>query len=259
MIPSITRPGRAIGGLLAVLAVAVAACGGGSTASTAPTTGSNSTDSGASGGGGGVGGGALTGAAARLSDINSYKFSMTMIGGDLATQLSGFSGATLSATAPIKMSGTIIVKPNKAADIMMGAFHMIETGGSDYMDVSGTGTFISTPMTGPGLADSFAPASMFSTLITGSTVSGFNKVGTEPKNGVSADHYQGSQAELAALGPESGVTGATWTADVWIATDGGYPVSLAIVGTTNKVIVYEVLFDIINVNDPANAVTAPSA
>jgi hypothetical protein len=101
---------------------------------------------------------------------------------------------------------------------------------------------------------------MFSSLIDPSLLGEFNKVGTGPKNGVNADHYQGSQAVLSALGTLTNVQSATWTADLWIATDGGYPVGMAIVGTAaDGTVAYEMVFDITNVNDPSNAVTAPSA
>jgi hypothetical protein len=109
------------------------------------------------------------------------------------------------------------------------------------------------------MADSFAPSAMFSSMIDPSTVSGFTKVGTEQKNGVAADHYRASQAVLSDLGSELDVQGATWTADVWIATNGGYPVGMAIIGTAaDKSIAYEIVFNITNVNDPANKVTAPT-
>jgi hypothetical protein len=109
------------------------------------------------------------------------------------------------------------------------------------------------------MADSFAPSTMFSSMMDPSTMAGFTKVGTEQKNGVTADHYQASQAALAEFGSAFDVTGATWSADIWIATNGGYPVSMAIIGTAaDKSIAYEILFDITNVNDPANVVTAPT-
>jgi len=125
--------------------------------------------------------------------------------------------------------------------------------------MGGSGSFISYPATGTSMADSFAPSTMFSSMMDPSTLGGFTKVGTEQKNGVTADHYQASQAALAEFGSAFDVTGATWSADIWIATNGGYPVSMAIIGTAaDKSTAYEILFDITNVNDPANVVTAPT-
>jgi hypothetical protein len=98
---------------------------------------------------------------------------------------------------------------------------------------------------------------MFSSMV-GSTSEGFNKVGTESKNGVQADHYTGTQAVYGQLDSLAGVSGATWTADLWIATPGGYPVSMAFIATADSKVAYEILFDITNVNDPNNKITAPA-
>ena len=54
-------------------------------------------------------------------------------------------------------------------------------------------------------------------------------------------------------------TATKWTADVWIATQGGYPVSTAIVGGDDSgKVVFQLVFDITNINDSANKVTAPT-
>jgi hypothetical protein len=182
---------------------------------------------------------------------------MTLAGGDWGSMLSALGGAGATGSGAFTIGGTIVVKPDKAADITMAGIHIIEIGGTDYIDM-GTGSFISSP-TSSSMVDSFAPSAMFSSMIDPSTVSGFTKVGTEQKNGVTADHYQGSQAALSDLGSALGVQGATWTADVWIATNGGYPVGMAIIGTAaDKSIAYEILFNITNVNDPSNTVTKPT-
>jgi hypothetical protein len=240
------------------MAIALAACSSSSKGSTAPTTAGGVTAAPTTAGGGDGGGAILGGAAAKLSDIASYKFSMTLAGGSFGSMLGALGGAGATGNE-FTIAGTIVAKPDKAADITMAGMHIIEIGGNEYIDMSGTGTFISTPATGTSLADSFAPATMFSSMVSGSTMSGFNKVGSDNKNGVNADHYQGTEAVLSQFGTASGVEAATWTADLWIATDGGYPVSMAIIGTaTDKTLVYEILFDITNVNDPANKITAPS-
>jgi hypothetical protein len=255
MVRAFGRPARGLFILLTVLAIALAACSGGS-GSAAPTGGARASTGPGGGNGGNGGSSVLGGAAAKLSDIASYKFSMTLAGGDYGSMLSALGGAAATGNAPFTMTGTIIAKPDKAADITMGAFHIIEVGGNDYLDMSGSGSYISTPTTS-SMADAFAPSSMFSSMIS-TSYTGFNKVGSEPKNGVGADHYQGTKAVLDQLASAAGVTGATWTADVWIASDGGYPVSMAIVAiAADKTIAYEILFDITNVNDPANQVTAP--
>lgn len=183
---------------------------------------------------------------------------MTLAGGSFGSLLSALGG-TGSGGAPFTMTGTITVSPEKAADINLAGLHMIEVGGFDYLDMSGSGTFFKTAASGSSLADSFSPETMFSSALDTSSASGCHKVGTETKNGVSADHYQASSSALADYGSSLGVTGATWSADVWIAKDGGYPVSMAIVATaSDKSVAYEIKFDLSNVNDPANKITAPT-
>ena len=201
----------------------------------------------------------LSGAASAFSTISSYKFSMTLAGGDFGSILSALNPGSSSDNAPFTMSGTITLTPKKAADIDMAGFHMIEIDGYDYLDMGGTGSFFKTPASGSSLADSFSPSTMFSSAIDTSAGNGWTKVGTETKNGVSADHYQASTSALAEYGSSLGVTDATWSADVWIATDGGYPVSMDILATaSDNSVAYEIKFDITNVNDPANTITAPT-
>jgi hypothetical protein len=256
-----TRQARGLLILITVAAIVVAACG---SSAKAPTGSSGAGASQATakptlsgGGGGGGGGGDLSGAAANLDNITSYKFSMTLAGGQWGSMLGMLGGgASETGNAPFTITGTIVTKPDKAADISLAGLRMIEIGGMDYIDL-GTGQFMSTPQSGSSLADSFAPSEMFSSMV-GSVSTGFNKVGTEQKNGVAADHYQGTDAAFAGLDTLSGVQNATWTADVWIATEGGYPVSMAVIGTVNGEMVYEILFDVTNVNDPGNKIEVPS-
>ncbi|MGD0861914.1 MAG: hypothetical protein ABSA21_04055 [Candidatus Limnocylindrales bacterium] len=259
MVRVLGRQARGLLVLLTVVAIALAACSSsssGTNGTAAPATGGNvGTAAPATGNSGG--GSGLSGAAAQLAAIDSYKFTMTLAGGDWGSMLSALGGAGATGSGAFTIGGTIVVKPDKAADITMAGIHIIEIGGTDYIDM-GTGSFISSP-TSSSMVDSFAPSAMFSSMIDPSTVSGFTKVGTEQKNGVTADHYQGSQAALSDLGSALGVQGATWTADVWIATNGGYPVGMAIIGTAaDKSIAYEILFNITNVNDPSNTVTKPT-
>jgi len=256
-----SKQGQSLLILVAAAAIAVAACGSSSNTNAPGGTGSNGggligTAKPTLNGGGGGDGGGLGGAAASLDNLDSYKFSMTLAGGTWGSTLSMFGGAGATGNAPFTMTGTIVAKPDKAADVVLGGFHIIEVNGTDYIDM-GTGSFMSTPVSGSGMADTFSPSTMFSSMI-GSTTTGYDKVGTEQKNGVGADHYKGNEAVYSQLDRYSGVSNATWTADVWIATSGGYPVSMAIIGTSGGQIVYETAFDLTNINDPANKVTAPT-
>jgi hypothetical protein len=245
------KHGRGLLVSLAIVAIAVSACGSssGTKAPDSPASGAPNTTV-APGGGSG-----LAGAATAFSSLKSYKFSMTLAGGSFGSMLSVLGGASASAGAGFTVKGTVLVA-DKAADVDVMGMHMIEVGGFSYLDMGGS--FAKTPSNGDSLADSFSPAKIFSSSI-GSTADGYSKVGTESKNGVQADHFKAADSTLSGMGSVLGVGNATWTSDVWIAVDGGYPVSMAMVATlSDKSIGYEVLFDISNINDPANTVTAPT-
>jgi len=248
---------------LAIAAIALSACSSsGSSAAPGATTAPGATISGgvttapadtqAADAGSGSGLGDASGA---FASIKSYKFSMTLAGGSFGSMLSALGGAGATGAGGITISGTVTSNP-AASDIDMAGMRIIEIDGSDYMDL-GTGGFIKTPQTGSSLADGFAPSKMFQSSL--GTASDYKKVGSEDKNGVKTDHYQASASAFAGMSSALGVTNATWTADVWIAQTGGYPVSMDIVASTSdNSIAYEVKFDITNINDPSLKVTAPT-
>jgi hypothetical protein len=234
--------------LLALVAIILGACSSGATIA-APSN-SGATDPPPTG---------LGAAATAFAKVDSYRFTMTLAGASYSSMLAMLPTSSAVGNAPFTMGGTITIKPMIGADITMVGLHIIEIGGHDYMDVGGTGAFDQITITGTRLADRFSPATMFSTTIDPSTVGGYDLVGTGSKNGVPADHYQASSAALATLGAISGIAGATWSADIWIAQSGGYPVSMAIIAeAADKSIAHEVLFDISNVGDPANSVKVPT-
>jgi hypothetical protein len=256
--------GRGLILLMAVMSIALSGCGG---SSATPSGGTGSTDNGTTGGGAGsstgvADGGVLNGAATALGKINSYQFKMTLAGSSFSSTLGALGGATATGSAAMDVSGTIILKPAQAVDVTVMGMHIIEIGGYSYLDL-GTGQFIKTKSTGKSMADAFSPSTMFSSSMSAATDSGYDKVGSESKNGVQTDHYQASAATLAVLGTalssELGGATVTWSSDVWIATPGGYPVSYAVVAkTSDGTVVYEVSFDLTNINDSGNSVTAPT-
>jgi hypothetical protein len=251
---------RSLVALLAVVALATSACSGSSGTSTPSGTGSLATSAATQTGQDAANGGAgsaLGGAASNLANITSYKFSMTLAG-DPAASVMSIVGQDTS-TAPVTYSGTVIVKPDKAADINLSGLHVIEIGGYDYMDMGSTGGFLRSTAQNPSLVDSLSPGQMFSSMLDSAAVAGYNKVGSESKSGVDADHYQASASALAEYGSIVGLPTATWSGDIWIATNGGYPVSVSIIAKAkDNSIAYEMLFDITNINDAANQVTAPT-
>ena len=252
----IVKHGRGLLVVLALVAIAVSACSSdvGSKSSNAASQRAGQSQAAASQG---TDAGNISGAAAALENVTSYKFSMTLAGGQFATLVTLLGGTGPNSAIPL--SGTIVVKPEKAADITSAPWHVIEVGGVEYMDLSGTGSYVSNPASDTSMAKSLSPAGMFSGALGAINAGDFNKVGTEQKNDVSADHYVATEAALAKLGQRGVAPGATWTAEIWIAKDGGYPGSMKIIATMpDQSIGYEMLFDLTNVNDPANKVTAPA-
>ncbi len=252
---------RGLLALLAALALAVGACSG-SSATTGPggaTKAPGATDApAASVDNGAAAGDGLAGAAAKLGGISSYKFKMTMQGGSYGSLLSVFGGSGATGDAAFVLSGTVVTAPEKASDVSFGGMRIVSIGGFDYMDISGTGTFYKSASKGNSMADSFSPATMFGSSV-GSSTAGYTKVASESKNGVNADHYSADKAALGQYSKTLDATATKWTADVWVATQGGYPVSTAIIGSDDSgKVVFQLVFDITNINDSSNNVTAPT-
>jgi hypothetical protein len=223
----------------------------------------------------------LSGAAAALAKLSSYKFNMTLAG--LAAD-NALANLQLDQADSYTLKGTIANQPDWAADITIDKFHLIEVGGFDYFDPDGNGTFTQvgpdqgaggsispdasapadvTPgpsgAAGPGLAQQFSPAQIYQTSVASSTSSGYSVAGTETKDGVQSIHCTAGSQALEQYGSTLGVTDATWASDIWLAANGGYPVSVALVAKLkDNSLAYEVLLDLSSVNDPANKVVAPT-
>ena len=136
-------------------------------------------------------------------------------------------------TGEVAISGTIIAKPEKAADVSIGDFHIIEVGGKSYMDM-GSGQFVASPASGASMADSFAPGNYFTSALSGLS-SDYKLVGEETKNGVTALHFSADPEAVAQYGTVFDVTDATWAADTWVAKDGGYPVSMSLIASNSAI------------------------
>lgn len=257
MFQFVRRQSRALLVLLAIMAISLAACS--SSGSTTAPGGNNPAGTNPAGAvvtnAPGGGGGGLSGAEAAFANMTSYKFSMTLAGGTYGSMLSGLGGAA-SGGSGFAVSGTVTVKPEKASDVMVLGMHTITVGGFDYTDL-GTGQFAKSPSSGTSTADSFSPSSMFSSA---GSMSDYSKVGSENKNGVDTDHYQANPSAFAGMGSSLGVpANATWTGEIWIAKNGGYPVSSAIFAKTGDgTVAFQMTFDITNINDSSLKVTAPT-
>ncbi len=252
---------------LAALVIAIAACGGGASPA-APTTSSTApgaTDAPATSEPASTvaptedaaAGPDIGGAAAALADLNSYHLAITMTMQGLESSMFAAFGDGLT------MEGTVIFEPVKAADMTMSmgtAEQKLDVGyrviGDKAWVSLGTG-WIETPAEdAQKTIDSLAPEKMLGSF---SGLTGLTPVGEETKNGVETVHYTASGEELGAMmGSSLGLPDAEWTVDFWVAKDGGYAVSYAIVGTGSNGS-FEMTLDVTEINNPANAVEPPPA
>jgi hypothetical protein len=189
---------------------------------------------------------------------------MTVVGGDLSDNtLSTLPNAPASGV--FKVSGTYVFQPAEAADITVAdTLHEILVGGSDYQDIAPTGGPLTGGFTqsdasgGSSVADSLSPTSIYTSFDFSGT---FTTAGVETKDGVATTHFQAGDTALAEFASVSGEQAGAWTANVWLANDGGYPVSMSIVGTTSatdQTVVFERTFDLTDVNASTNTITAPT-
>lgn len=202
-----------------------------------------------------------------LDSLSSYKISFGM----------GSSGVTggLAAMGNITMAGTIVVKPDPAADITMSiggggpgasagasaaaglTMHVIEKGGKTWNDALGTMTLQTDPSS-TSLVDSLSPGKLLAGL--GTFASQMKNAGDEQKNGVAATHLQADETTLSAAASSLallGLTNAKWTWDVWVAKDGGYAVSYVMKGTGDSGATMSITMDLTDVNSSSNTVTTP--
>src|ERR1035437_2101142 len=115
------RHGRGLMILTAVAAVALSACGGGSQtpAPSAPDVNPSASLPAATSSPTGNGSPVLTGAADALASLTSYKFRMTQAGTDSVNTLADLTrnAPSPSANGSVSFSGTVILKPAKAAEV----------------------------------------------------------------------------------------------------------------------------------------------
>jgi hypothetical protein len=253
MAPSFTRNLRLAGPLALAFGVAVAFGACSSSSSTQAPNNGNRTDApqvtASSAGGGseatpaGNNGGDLAGSVNKLSDITSYRFTLVMKGGTYGAML-----------GPDPIKGTVVMKPTKAAYMSFMGIEMIEIDGKTYTKI-GTSWDQSEDTSSTAMADSFAPDKLFGSYV-GSAASGYKAVGEEQRNGMATIHYLADASVIDTYGSMLGVTGGTWSADAWVAKDGGYPVGVSIKSSGGSGD-FEMTMDITNINDPANKVEAP--
>jgi len=213
-------------------------------------------------------------AVSSLRKATSYKFSMTFVGAatnpdspdaDFLHSLLELVPGSSCGSGTFTLKGTVANQhagPTKGfesvfdIDVTCPGLHIVEIGGSLYVDKGGTGTFAKTQLDDAYSLDFLLPAHLVEHCVDAHLASHYALVGPEPKDGVNTDRYR-SDKELDE--EKQGGQYDTWSADIWLANAGGYPISMDVVAReSDGGEPYEVAFDITNVNDPANKVSAPT-
>lgn len=227
---------------------ATATPGGTSPAATAGTA----TDAPATAGTGGIG---IGGAAAKLEDLSSYKFSISMAA-------EGAAGFTLvTAGGSMTISGTVILKPEMAMDMTMtskdaagteGAFGYRILDDKAYVSLAADLWMETDADDAQRTVDSFKPQN----FMTGfGTVQDMQDAGDEDRNGIATTHYKGEAP--AGVGSMFGLPAGTWTMEAWIARDGGYLVSSSVTGEAADGR-FTMSVDISDLDSPGNKVEVPA-
>lgn len=188
----------------------------------------------------------LAGVSATLNGLTSYQYKVTISGSPY--------GAVLGSTG---MTGTVVNTPAFAAHFATSDVETIETD-SKIWTKSGSNWDLSPVYAKSTNYDTFGPPNQISHLFSPSTAAYFVAAGDETVNGVPATHYNcPNQRALNFLSGVEGISGdAVWTADIWVAKTGGYPVSFKIAATGAKPFSLDI--EISKANDPSNTVNVPA-
>jgi hypothetical protein len=243
----------------------VAACGGSSATPTpggtspAATTGPAATGPAATTGPAASeapGGAGIGGAVTALGDLSSYKFAITMATEGSAT----FS--LLSGGGSLTIGGTVIMKPEVAMDMAMtttnkagasSTFGYRVVGDKAYMSLGPDQWVETSASDAQSTINAFKPENFMASF---GSVDSLQAVGDETKNGVATTHYKG-QAPTS-MGSMFGLPTGTWTMEAWVAKDGGFLVSSALLGeaTDGK---FSMTMDVTDLNSGDNKVEAPAS
>lgn len=220
---------------------------------------------------------AIGDAALNLENLTSYRLKV-QLEGSAATSLPGEEASAAPGETPtpsqlIVMEATMVLKPEKAMRFTISGVGGGETGSAElsyivigdklWMTVGGEAIELPGGTAGQmmNMFDSLGPEKIFASAY-GSVGSGLLQVGTETKNGVPTVHYRADTAVLQQMATSLGGSNvADWSAEVWIATDGGYLVSAVQKGKVtsgDNEGDYLVSIDVTDINDPANKVEAPT-
>ena len=131
-------------------------------------------------------------AALGFANIDNYKFKMTIQSETIAGSLASLTGGSVD--KPVIIEGTVIVKPEAAAAINVGAVQIVEMDGQRWVN-PGVGIFVASPLApGDSMIDSLTPGTLFGQFLGSVREGDFDIVGTEEKNGVQAVHWRANEA-----------------------------------------------------------------
>jgi hypothetical protein len=221
-------------------ALVSAACGSPSVSIPPGTTGSSPTGGNPTGSGDSLTPGLLAG----LDKLDSYQFSWT-----------------LSASSVPWVSGTVINKGTKSYRINdPSTVQFIVVGDKAWTSIDGGKTWATGDVPSADLTNLMLDTG-YATWFDKNAAS-FKMAGEESKNGVQCVHYKGDSS-LSGLYAGTGGASSEFTADLWIAKDGNYPVSgnfgySGSVGSSGSSGSFGFSFDVTHVNDLANSVAAPT-
>jgi hypothetical protein len=240
-------PIRGLTALSLVFAVSVAGCGGSSVVPSPSGSSGISASPRSSAGDNPL----APGLSAGLGKLDSYQFSWTL-------SSASADGTAALGTLP-SVSGTVVNKATTSYRINdQGMVQFVVVGDRAWTSVDKGKTWTMTDLSSVDALNLMVDGG-YATWFD-KNAGGFKAAGEEPKNGIPCVHYKGDSSLTGLYSSISG-TSAQFTADVWIAKDGGYPVSGAFgysgpVGS--KAGGFGFSFDVTHVNDPANSVAAPT-
>jgi hypothetical protein len=245
------KPTRGLFALGLAFALGVGACGGSPSASSLAGPSGTSGLGGSPGPGSSVDNSLVPGLLAGLDKLDSYQFSWT-----LSTASS--DGTPAPGAAPW-VSGTVINKGTRSYRINdPGTVQFIVVGSQAWASVDTGKTWTTTDLSSVDAANLMIDEG-YSTWFDKNAV-GFKMADEESRNGVQCVRYKGDSSLSGLYSSVSG-TSTPLTADLWIASDGNYPVS-GIFGYSGSIGGksggFGYTFDVTHVNDPTNSVVPPA-
>jgi hypothetical protein len=190
--------------------------------------------------------GDLSNSASALSNVSSYKVSITTTGGTNP----GADTIVVVRKPALAESMTAITGGKTTRIVVVGAAVWID---------EGTGTFVKNVIPASALGamtSAFDPGTFLARANKSMPLSALQTIGVETKNGVQAIHVRADHSTAVSAGQPTIPPGGT--VDLWVATDGNFLVALEVNGMATAGGPTSVKLEVTNINDPSLSVSAPS-